>query len=184
LDAYSHWAAGFSGADGDDFDLHDHLKAATAARRIPIQLVREDRALAYPDRASVMWRIGLAIYAKAGGVPWKLADGLRQDARARRQTNGRTRLRPLPIPLLHVAVDAPRVSNDDAQSAAAELATRLPVVCTAAHRTRSASNHQGDLTMPMDLAGSKRLKTYSARAFALSKGDLARGRTKCSSISS
>ena len=68
------WAAGFSGADGDDFDLHDHLKAATAARRIPIQLVREDRALAYPDRASVMWRIGLAIYAKAGGVPWKLAE--------------------------------------------------------------------------------------------------------------
>jgi hypothetical protein len=63
----------------------------------------------------------------------------------------------------------PRVSNDDAQSAAAELATRLPVVCTAAHRTRSASNHQGDLTMPMDLAGSNRLKTYSARVVALSK---------------
>jgi hypothetical protein len=68
------WAAGFTGAAGDDFDLHDHLKAATATRRIPIQLVREDRALAYSDRASVMWRIGLAIYAKAGGVPWKLAD--------------------------------------------------------------------------------------------------------------
>ncbi|WPZ35814.1 hypothetical protein T8K17_06665 [Thalassobaculum sp. OXR-137] len=67
------WASGFSGAD-DDFDLHDHLKAATAARRIPIQLVREDRALAYPHRASVMWRIGLALYAKAGGVPWKLAE--------------------------------------------------------------------------------------------------------------
>ncbi len=71
------WASGFVGSAGDDFDLHDHLKAATAARRIPIQLVREDRALAYPDRASVMWRIGLAIYAKAGGVPWKLADNRR-----------------------------------------------------------------------------------------------------------
>lgn len=68
------WESGFSGALGDDFDLHDHLKATTAARRIPIQLVREDRALAYPDRASVMWRIGLALYAKAGGVPWKLAE--------------------------------------------------------------------------------------------------------------
>lgn len=68
------WSAGFSGAPGEDFDLHDHLKAATAAWRIPIQLVREDRALAYPDRASVMWRVGLALYAKAGGVPWKLAE--------------------------------------------------------------------------------------------------------------
>jgi hypothetical protein len=68
------WAPGFTGGVGEDFDLHDHLKAATAARRIPIQLVREDKALAYPDRASVMWRIGLALYVKAGGIPWKLAD--------------------------------------------------------------------------------------------------------------
>jgi hypothetical protein len=68
------WTPGFSGAIGEDFDLHDHLKAATAARRIPIQLVREDRALAYAHRASVMWRIGLALYAKAGGVPWKLVE--------------------------------------------------------------------------------------------------------------
>jgi hypothetical protein len=68
------WSPGFSGAIDEDFDLHDHLKAATAARRIPIQLVREDRALAYPDRASVMWRVGLALYAKAGGIPWKLAE--------------------------------------------------------------------------------------------------------------
>ena len=68
------WAAGFSGGTQEDFDLHDHLKAATAARRIPIQLVREGMALAYPCRASVMWRIGLALYVKAGGIPWKLAE--------------------------------------------------------------------------------------------------------------
>jgi hypothetical protein len=68
------WAPGFVGASGDDFDLHDHLKAFTASRRIPIQVVREDKALAYTHRASVMWRIGLALYAKAGGVPWKLAE--------------------------------------------------------------------------------------------------------------
>jgi hypothetical protein len=68
------WEAGFFGVPGDDFDLHDHIKAATAARRLPVQVVREDKALAYPCRASVMWRIGLALYAKAGGVPWKLAD--------------------------------------------------------------------------------------------------------------
>lgn len=68
------WAPGYSGGAGEDFDLHDHLKAAAAARRLPVQLVREDKALAYPHRASVMWRIGLALYAKAGGVPWKLAE--------------------------------------------------------------------------------------------------------------
>ena len=68
------WALGYTGGPGDDFDLHDHLKAATATRRLPIQIVREDQALAYQHRASVMWRIGLALYAKAGGVPWKLAD--------------------------------------------------------------------------------------------------------------
>jgi hypothetical protein len=68
------WAPGFVGGPEDDFDLHDHIKATTAARRLPVQLVREDKALAYPHRASVMWRIGIALYTKAGGVPWKLAD--------------------------------------------------------------------------------------------------------------
>jgi hypothetical protein len=68
------WASGYVGGPAEDFDLHDHVKAAAAARRLPVQLVREDKALAYPDRASVMWRIGLALYAKAGGVPWKLAE--------------------------------------------------------------------------------------------------------------
>jgi len=68
------WKPAFQGGKYEDFDLHDHLKATTARLSIPIQLVREDKALAYPDRASVMWRIGLALYAKAGGVPWKLAD--------------------------------------------------------------------------------------------------------------
>jgi hypothetical protein len=68
------WALGYVGGPTDDFDLHDHLKAAAAARRLPVQLVREDKAFVYRDRASVMWRIGLALYAKAGGVPWKLAD--------------------------------------------------------------------------------------------------------------
>ena len=68
------WSQGFVGGEGEDFDLHDYLKAASATLRLPIQLVREDRALVYPHKASVMWRIGLALYAKAGGVPWTLAE--------------------------------------------------------------------------------------------------------------
>lgn len=68
------WSAGFMGGPSDDFDLHDHIKATTAVRPLPVQIVREDSALAYRDRASVMWRIGLALYTKAGGVPWKLAE--------------------------------------------------------------------------------------------------------------
>jgi hypothetical protein len=68
------WEAGFFGGPDDDFNLHDHIKASTAARRLPVQIVREDSALMYRCRASVMWRIGLALYAKGGGVPWKLAD--------------------------------------------------------------------------------------------------------------
>ncbi len=68
------WESGFSGGSEDDFDLHDHIKATTALRGMPVQLVREDSALAYPCRSSVMWRIGLALYTKAGGIPWKLAE--------------------------------------------------------------------------------------------------------------
>jgi len=68
------WQPGFAGGAGDDFDLHDHIKAFTAGAGIPVQLVREGRAISYDCQASVMWRIGLAIYAKAGGVPWKLAE--------------------------------------------------------------------------------------------------------------
>lgn len=67
------WQGGFEGAEGDDFDLHDHLKAFAALRGLPFQIVREGSAMAYRCRASVMWRIGLALYVKAGGTPWKLA---------------------------------------------------------------------------------------------------------------
>ena len=68
------WSAGFWSPENEDFDLHDYVKAITAARGIPMQIVQESGALQYACRCSVMWRLGIAFYSKAGGIPWKLAD--------------------------------------------------------------------------------------------------------------
>lgn len=68
------WQHCFWGEADEDFDLHDYLKAVAAARGVPIQVLNEDRALGYRCRASVGWRLSLAAYSKAGGIPWKLAD--------------------------------------------------------------------------------------------------------------
>jgi len=67
------WENCFYGTAEEDFDLHDHLKAASAVRGIPLQVIRDDKALAYPCRCSLRWRVGIALYCKAGGIPWKLA---------------------------------------------------------------------------------------------------------------
>jgi len=55
-----------------DFDLHDTFKAACAAQGVPVQVLNDD-ALTYICRCSVAWRLSLAMYTKAGGIPWKLA---------------------------------------------------------------------------------------------------------------
>ena len=70
------WESGFKGGEGEDFDLHDYLKAIAASEGICIQIIRdkETSALNYYCRCSVMWRLGVALYTKAGGVPWVLAD--------------------------------------------------------------------------------------------------------------
>jgi hypothetical protein len=67
------WEAAFNGRPDEDFDLHDYLKAVTAVRSVPTQIVRENGGLNYYCRCSAMWRLGIALYCKAGGVPWKLA---------------------------------------------------------------------------------------------------------------
>lgn len=53
------WKRSYIGGSGEDFDLHDHIKATTALRRMPVQLVREGRALSYVSRQrDVADRIG------------------------------------------------------------------------------------------------------------------------------
>lgn len=57
---------------GGDFDAHDHLKALAAVAGIPTQILN-DRVFSFRHPASRSWRLGIAFYAKAGGVPWKLS---------------------------------------------------------------------------------------------------------------
>jgi len=58
----------------EEFDLHDFLKEVCANSSIPLQIILGDHVFDYACRASVTWRLGLALYCKAGGIPWKLAE--------------------------------------------------------------------------------------------------------------
>lgn len=57
----------------EDFNLHDFVKGTTASLGIPSQILREPTATSKPNRASIAWSLGVGIYSKVGGTPWKLA---------------------------------------------------------------------------------------------------------------
>lgn len=57
---------------GPGFDAHDMLKAVGASHGIPTQVIN-DRVFTFQYKASLAWRLSIALYVKAGGIPWKLA---------------------------------------------------------------------------------------------------------------
>ncbi|KFX61994.1 argonaute/piwi family protein [Paraburkholderia fungorum] len=63
------WAAAFT---TNGFDAHDALKALGARYAIPTQVIN-DHVFTFRLKASLAWRLAIALFTKAGGIPWKLA---------------------------------------------------------------------------------------------------------------
>lgn len=60
------------GLKSGTFDAHDEMKAIGAEIAIPTQIIN-DRTFSFNYLASISWRLAIALYVKAGGIPWRLA---------------------------------------------------------------------------------------------------------------
>ena len=53
------------------FDLHDYIKAYAAQKHIATQFIRE-KTIESELHCQIMWALSLAIYVKAGRIPWTI----------------------------------------------------------------------------------------------------------------
>ncbi len=59
--------------DGEEFDLHDYIKAFAAQRNITTQIIEESTLDDTKSLCQIIWWLSLAFYVKAMRTPWTLA---------------------------------------------------------------------------------------------------------------
>lgn len=60
-------------------EFYKDIKMMAAKYRIPLQILTE-KAFSESNRVNVLWGLSVAIYAKAGGIPWKLKSANTEEA--------------------------------------------------------------------------------------------------------
>lgn len=60
--------------DGEEFDLHDYVKAFAAQRSITTQIIEESTLYDTKSLCQIIWWLSLAFYVKAMRTPWTLAN--------------------------------------------------------------------------------------------------------------
>lgn len=60
--------------DGEEFDLHDYIKAFSAQRNITTQIIEESTLNDKESYCQIFWWLSLAFYVKSMRTPWTLAN--------------------------------------------------------------------------------------------------------------